>query len=333
MPLRPRRRRALVALAAALAFVAGACGGGGGDDPETKSEPDDAADETPQFVAQVASYELVAGRPQRFMTGLVANGTGSVVSFGTIDLEFFYLGTKEEPVEPPVAKGTAKATFLPVGDHDAAGDAPREVRPSEGLGVYEARDVTFDTAGFWGVRIVATIDGEEVELDRAFEVIAEPRLPFPGSPAPRTANPTIASAGAESPVVDSRAGPGKPVPDAELHSSTVAEALAAGRPVVVVVSTPVYCVSRFCGPITDRVASLAKMHGDRAAFVHIEVWENFEDKIVNPAALEWIRPKGGGDIQEPWVYLVGGDGIVKERFDNIASDQQLTEAVDRLVGG
>jgi hypothetical protein len=33
----------------------------------------------------------------------------------------------------------------------------------------------------------------------------------------------------------------------------VADAIAAGRPVMVVGSTPVFCVSRFCGPITDAV--------------------------------------------------------------------------------
>jgi len=44
---------------------------------------------------------------------------------------------------------------------------------------------------------------------------------------------------------------------------------------MVVVSTPTYCQSRFCGPITDSVSALAQRYGDRMAFVHLEVWKNF----------------------------------------------------------
>ena len=55
---------------------------------------------------------------------------------------------------------------------------------------------------------------------------------------------------------------------------------------------------------------------------------------MSPSAAEWISPRNGtGDTQEPWVFLVGGDGIVRERFDNIAGDASLAEAVQRLIAG
>lgn len=321
-------RRMLAMLLAALLLL-GACGGGS-DDEETE----ESSDEATTYVAQVASYELVAGREQRFLTGIVASGTGAVVSFGTVDLEFFYLGTREEPVDPPEPRGSAEATFIPIAGRGVPEeeDEPREVRPSEGLGVYEATGVTFDEAGTWGLRVEATIDGEDVIANTAFPVRAEPRVPAAGMPAPRTENPTIASLGANSPALDSRADEDEAVPDPEMHETTVAAALAAGRPVVLVISTPVYCVSQFCGPITDRVGELQETYGDRAEFIHIEVWEDFEEKKINAAAREWLQPGGTGDLQEPWVFLVGGDGIVKERFDNVASDKQLEDAVRRLVG-
>jgi len=43
---------------------------------------------------------------------------------------------------------------------------------------------------------------------------------------------------------------------AGLHNISIAAATAAGRPAVVV-STPTFCVSRWCGPITDSVNELA----------------------------------------------------------------------------
>jgi hypothetical protein len=328
------RSRVTIAVALTLACLTAACGGGDGDGDGAGATSTTAADDA--FVAQVASYELVAGKDQRFLAALAGNGTGMVVSFGTVDLEFFFLGTRAKPVDPPRPGPKATGAFFPVAGQkvDPSAPGPREARPSEGLGVYAAEPVRFDEAGFWGVRVKATIGGKAITANTPFEVVAESQLPFPGGPAPRTDNPVAGAAGVAPQAIDSRARDGAPVPDAALHSTSIAAALAAGKPTVVVVSTPVYCVSQFCGPVTDSVAALAATYGDRAAFVHLEVWRDFEKKLINPAAAEWISPRNGtGDTQEPWVFLVGGDGIVKQRFDNVIGDAALAAAVDRLVAG
>jgi hypothetical protein len=345
---RPRRRHLaplVLALLAALLLVA--CGGGGDDDKGSDGDgkadgasgttAPNAGGKDDRFVAQVASYELVAGQDQRFLAALAGSGSGTVVSFGTVNLDFFYLGTREKPLAKPDARNTATATFLPVAGQqvDAATPGPKEVRPSEGLGVYAAEPVRFDDAGYWGVKVRAKIDGAEVSANSTFEVRAEPQVPFPGQPAPRTANPTVGAAGVEPASIDSRAKDGTPMPDEILHRTSIADALAAGRPTVVVVSTPVYCVSRFCGPITDAVQKLAEKYeaeNSKLAFVHLEVWRDFEKKLVNPAAREWITPKNGiGDTQEPWVFLIGGDGTVKQRLDNVVGDEALAASVARLA--
>lgn len=331
MPHRPSR--VVVAIALLFALLLAACGGGSDDDNASPSTT--AGDDKPSFVAQVASYELVAGVDQRFLTALAGNGTGTVVSFGEVDLEFFFLGTRDKPIDPPQPKSKAKATFFPVAgqDVDPSTPGPREARPSEGLGVYAAEPVRFDIPGFWGVRVKAELEDEAVSANTTFEVVAESQLPFPGQPAPRTVHPLPGAEGVDPESIESRAKGGAPAPDEVLHRTTIADALAAGRPTVVVVSTPVYCVSQFCGPITDSVAELAETYGDRVAFVHLEVWEDFEKKIVNPFAAEWISPKSGrGDTAEPWVFLVGGDGIVKQRFDNVIGDAALAAAVEELAG-
>jgi len=341
-----RRRHPLAALLLVVALVTAACGGGNGDGDNGDASGGAESTETSQpgdpigsgaddpFVAQVASYELVAGNDQRFLAALAGNGTGKVVSFGKVDLEFFYLGTREKPVDPPQPKTKAEAAFFPVAGQtvDPAAPGPREANPSEGLGVYAAEAVRFDVPGFWGVRVKATIGGKAISANAPFEVVAESQLPFPGAPAPRTEHPIVGAAGVDPIELDSRAKDGQPVPDTNLHSTTVAAALAAGKPTVVVVSTPVYCVSRFCGPITDTAARLADRFGDKVAFVHLEVWKDFEKKLVNPAAKEWISPRNGvGDTQEPWIFLVGSDGIVKQRIDNVVGDAAFEAAVVALA--
>lgn len=334
-------RRLLLALLSTVALLA-ACGGGRGDavsDGATSTsqaaEPVGSEADDP-FVAQVASFELVSGQDQRFLAALAGNGTGMVVSFGKVDLEFFYLGTRAKPIDPPVAKTKAEAAFFPVAGQtvDAGAPGPRVAKPSEGLGVYAADAVRFDAPGFWGVKVKAIIDGKAISANAAFEVVGESQLPFPGRPAPRTENPIAGAAGVDPVAIDSRAKGGRAASDPMLHSASVATALASGKPTVVVVSTPVYCVSQFCGPITDSAAELAEKFQDRVNFVHLEVWKDFEKKLVNPAAAEWISPRNGvGDTQEPWIFLVGADGLVKQRFDNVIGDAALEAAVTSLAAG
>lgn len=97
--------------------------------------------------------------------------------------------------------------------------------------------------------------------------------------------------------VDSRWRDDEQLPDPVLHTTTIADAVRAGRPAVVVFSTPVYCVSRFCGPVTDMVEELARDYADRAEFIHIKIWRNYENKVVNKAAADWLLRNN--DLREP----------------------------------
>jgi hypothetical protein len=170
-----------------------------------------------------------------------------------------------------------------------------------------------------------------MEATAALSVTTEHTAVAVGERAPASVNPTVAAHG-KLPLaaVDSRAQAGTPVPDPSLHATTIKAALAAKRPLVVVVSTPAFCTSRFCGPITDFVEHIAAQSGGRTAFVHIEVWGDYEDRRLNEAAAEWVA-RGEAEGNEPWVFVVGSDGVVKARFDNVVSEAQLTDAIDRYA--
>ncbi len=100
---------------------------------------------------------------------------------------------------------------------------------------------------------------------------------------------------------------------------------------MVVISTPVYCQSRFCGPITDTVLRLARQYGDRMNFVHLEVWRDFNKREINRAAADWVFLDRKSDINEPWVYVLAGNGKVSQRFDNVASDDELDRAAQQVL--
>ena len=137
-------------------------------------------------------------------------------------------------------------------------------------------------------------------------------------------DPGIASAG-----IDSRARDGQQIPDPELHTVSIADAIEAGHPALVVFSTPVYCVSRFCGPITDLVADLADEYGDRADFIHVEIYRDFEAGQVNQAALDWLRT-GAGDLREPWTFLIGADGRIAASWDTVVTRSEIEPLLSAL---
>jgi hypothetical protein len=304
----------------ALLIVAAACGSA-------------EREERPELIAHYASFEVVAGRPQRILVGLESSGA-DLVAFGTVRFSFSYLGPRDRPLPSPRKGGEVEADFraIPGQRLDLASPGPRVVAASEAIGVYGADGVRFDEGGFWRVTVTARIDGEERRAEAAFEVLERPILPAPGDPAPRVRNALPGAPGVPPRAIDSRASEAGAVPDPELHATTVPDAIAAGRPSMVVVSTPTYCRSRFCGPITDSVAELARRVGDRVGFVHLEVWEDFEAQKLNDAAAAWIYPPGAEDAREPWVFTVDGQGVIVERFDNVATDAELEGAVRRLLG-
>ena len=279
-----------------------------------------------QLAAEVGSYDLAAGKKTRFMVGLIA-GENRFVSYGTVQFAFAYLGRYE-----PAASGQASiietGRFLPVPGSTAAGKpGPVAVSGADARGVYAA-DVTFDRPGYWGVLVNVDLQGQgPAGAKTTFQVLAKNQVPAVGMPAPRTRNLTVAATGVAKQAIDSRARTEGKIPDPELHQTTIAQAIAQRRPLVAVFSTPVYCVSQFCGPITDLVAELAPRY-PRAAFVHVEVWQDFEKRQVNKAAADWLLRQG--DLHEPWVFVIGPDGKITARFDNVASSADLEAALERL---
>lgn len=320
-------RTRLLAAAAALALFAAACGGG---DKEIDATPTSGR-QSQGIAAVVASYDLAVNQPRRFIVGVLRDDQQQVVAFGTVQMGFAFLGTKEQPASQAKFLFTSQARFLPIPGQnlDLNTPGPRLGSGSEGTGVYASYNVKFDKPGLWGVQVVAKIGGKSRRANANFEVAEAPSVPSPGQAAPRTKNPIASSTGVDPSAIDSRADETKPVPDTDLHDTVIADAIAARRPLMVVVSTPTYCVSRFCGPITDGIEALAKLQGDKVDFVHLEVWQDFEKKALNPAAAEWISP-GGGDANEPWIFTVKSDGTIGERFDNVVTEGELLAAIQAL---
>jgi hypothetical protein len=310
--------RRAAALSIAVVTLAACGGNGGGNGPGGGGGGG-------RLAAEVASFDLAAGVPSRFMVGLFTQDPAQgnlFVSGGSVDLRFFFLG--EGQAEGREAAGEAEASFLPV--EGSAGPFPAQptaVAASTGRGVYRVPEWEFDRPGFWEVEVHADLASGAARTTAAFEVLRAPLVAAVGDRAPETENLTLDTYeddDAPAEAVDSRAASGD-IPDPELHDATIADAIRDGRPVLAVFATPVYCVSKFCGPITDLISDLERGYGDRAEFVHIEIWRDFEGQVVNRAAADWILTEE--TLEEPWVFLVDADGVITQRWDNVATRQEI----------
>lgn len=314
----------ILALGLALVVLGVSCTNHATPTPTTSGSP------SSTFSAQVASSDLYIGPPQDFEFGIQHSGGQGIqlVTFGTVKVHLDFLGT--DASAQPVAKSDATATYIPAPGTPSGGPAPTLSNPASARGVYSAPGITFDAAGFWQATFTADVTGSGTQtLTAAFTVNTSPILPAPGQKAIPADNPIIGTKGVPNSAIDSRAQGSTPVPDPELHQITIRAALAQHRPILVIFSTPVYCQSQFCGPTTDAVETLAKQYADRAVFIHVEIYRKYgtSGAVINKAAADWLYRNN--DLTEPWLYLIGADGTILNRwgplFDTNAVAQDLAK--------
>ncbi len=315
-------RRPLPAFVLLGALLLGACTSEGEPTPEPSSTQPGA-----QLAVAMATSDHYVEAPQRVSVGLILPDQ-RLVSFGSVDVAFSYIGTAEEPLEPQPGP-SAVAVYVPTPGTADKPSGPVVTLPSEARGVYQAEGVTFDRAGFWQIDVTADVAELGVQRGRAtFEVREDPAYPAPGEPAPPTRNLTLRSKDAPLAAIDSRATTLDRIPDPELHVWTIARAIAQERPALVVFSTPVFCVSQFCGPVTDVVERLAARYDDRAVFVHVEIYRDFENQVINQAAADWLLRDG--DLTEPWVFLIGADGTILDRWATLFREDEVAAELEAL---
>ena len=156
--------------------------------------------------------------------------------------------------------------------------------------------------------------------DENVVVNEEPAAPAVGEPAVASETPTIASTGGDFAALTT-ADP----PDRELLEHSVADSLEDGVPFVLTFATPRYCQTRTCGPVVDVVDTVRERYEeDGVRFIHVEIYEgNDPANETNEWVREWNLPS------EPFTFLVGADGLIKERFEGTVSVRELGEAVEQ----
>ncbi|MCW3003698.1 MAG: hypothetical protein JWQ20_2996 [Conexibacter sp.] len=329
----PRLLVSLLALAAPVLAAAG-CGSSGGDGKSG------AAPAEPQPTARVEDFPKAEGRTLPDVIGNLPSGPNLVPSVSLLQTGKDRIGFALFDNAGKQIAGAGVALY--VGKVDGSGAHGPYLARSESLkvspqfeskqtatdpdaarGVYVA-DVPFKRNGRFAMLALAKLDGRVVATSPiAVKVGSQGRTPpAPGQKAPVVHTQTPADVAGDVAKIDTRIPPA-PALLKDDYADVVGK-----KPVVITFATPQLCQSRVCGPVVDVVAQVQSKFGDKASFIHNEVYQD------NNAAKGLRSQLVAFRLQtEPWTFVIDRNGVVSTRFEGAFSPGELERAVAKVTSG
>jgi hypothetical protein len=145
-------------------------------------------------------------------------------------------------------------------------------------------------------------------------------IPRVGQRAPKIHTPTAADVGGDLARITTR------IPPDTQNKVDYADAL--GRePIILLFATPQFCQSRVCGPVVDVAEQVKEQYGDRAAFIHMEIYnDNDPSKGVTPQVKAFHLPS------EPWLFAIDRQGVIRAEIEGAFGVDRLTDVVREVTG-
>ncbi|MFN8218157.1 MAG: hypothetical protein U0R71_16315 [Solirubrobacterales bacterium] len=355
-PMRVARSALACASLLALGALAAACGGGGGGEaagpatvpsgpaPPKSSFPDPAGRSLRSLIKQetdghselkvAPTGEVFYPGRNRYAVGIAERNDGQV---DDAEVAFYYARV------PPVKKG-AKSAAGNKGpnakvqsqalDQPAVGPFPARIEslgtkpafrstmaadPETARVVYVA-ELPFPRNGGYRVAAMVRHDGElDAKLLGTANVGEYTHVPRPGQPAPLIHTPTAQEVGGDAAKITTREPP-----DTQ-NEVDYAEALGK-EPILLLFATPKFCQSRVCGPVVDVAEQAKHEYGDKAAFIHMEIFNhNDPDAEVRPQVRRFHLPT------EPWLFAINREGVVSSAIEGAFGLELMDEVAEKVI--
>jgi hypothetical protein len=352
----PRRATSALACLLAAALLAAGCGGGsdssGGGSGAVASRPAPAKSEFPQaegktlreIVKEADSHSELVVSPAAlvFYKGVnrypfgVFHTDRTQVDDAQVALYIAKAPAGAKGGEAPEGVGSAKGAAAKVLEEPAMGPYPAAIeslatKPAfraqttaddpDAANLVYATDVDFPSDGEW--RVAALIkQGDELSatLLPSATVGAYKRIPRVGQRAPRIHTPTPADVGGDLAKITTR------IPPDTQNRVDYADVLGK-EPIFLLFATPQFCQSRVCGPVVDVAEQVKEQYGDKAAFIHMEIYkDNDPSKGTRPQVKAFHLPS------EPWLFAIDRQGRIRNVIEGAFGLDELTRVVKGVVG-
>ena len=150
--------------------------------------------------------------------------------------------------------------------------------------------------------------------------------PRVGDAAPSVKTLTLADVGGEVRRIST-----DPTPEPSFYETSLDDALAAKEPFLLAFVTPAFCTSAQCGPTIDVVK-----HAVKAAPIRVVAVEPYQ-LVYQDGRLKPVLRDGNfvpveaanvyGIPTEPWLFVVGADGVIAGSFEAVVGEQELADAI------
>lgn len=252
---------------------------------------------------------VVAGIEQRLPFGLVDNGAPVVGEGSSVNVRVLFNGDVVDEVAVPSR----------IVNHDHPGGEGEIPHEHADILRYFPLRTTLPDPGIYDLEV--EIDGQLIVLPVQAFAPNEVKVVTAGQKFPALVTPTLLVPGPMDSICTLFDGP------CPFHEHTVADVLADGDPLAFLVATPAFCATSYCGPVVETLIE-ASASFPSVRPIHLEVYENTDDadgNINNLRAASQLA-EIGLDF-EPSLFLVGRDGIVADRIDNVFDRAELELAL------
>lgn len=284
-------------------------------------------------IFEAAAYDDLSPRLQLLLDWgypVYVSGDDYTIALGTPDLSPG-LHRISLVIEGPAGLVETPAMRITVLPADSPGEMEEVVarfsRFPDGVRGFHVTYVDFATVGRWNLILhIPSEDGFE-DLGIAIDIPEDTTAPSVGDAAPASQSRTITDVAN---IEDLSTGD---EPDPGLYLVSLADAVEAGKPLVVVFASPGFCTNAFCGPQAEVLSELRTIYGDAANYVHVDLYENpaevklGADPIETPILEEWGLHTG------EWTFVVNADGVVVARFEAFAPLDEVETALAMVLEG
>jgi hypothetical protein len=222
----------------------------------------------------------------------------------------------DQPAVGPFPASIESLATKPAFRADSTADDPEAAR------VVYSTELNLPSAGEWRIAALIREDGELRGTPIGTAVVGEfKRIPRPGDRAPVIHTPTAQDAGGDLSKITTR------IPPDTQNKVDYAEALGK-EPIVLLFATPEFCQSRVCGPVVDVAEQAKQEYGDKAAFIHMEIYNaNDPAQRVRPQVRSFHLPS------EPYLFTIDRSGVVRAAVEGPFGLKLMHEAVDKAIAG
>ncbi len=215
------------------------------------------------------------------------------------------------------AGAPARGPYLAPADPTAVplADRSRQNAGPGGLQAIYAAQLPVPRAGTYTILALTRTSRGLVGSPGEIAVASASPIPAVGQRPPDIATDTAASVGGKLSLLTTR------TPLESMHSVSLRQVLGK-RPVALLFSTPQFCVSRVCGPVTDVTVALQHRFGSRIAFIHQEVYADNQPSKGLRAQMKAFHLQ-----TEPWLFAINRRGIIVARLEGAFGTTELAAAL------